>query len=108
MAELEDFDDIDQAVEGEVIPEDYQEQPGWGKALAWGTIVLGGLYIINPTAGVFELIPDVVPVLGNLDEAALMFLIFGAMRYLGWTLPEFIERWTQPRARLTSGQDEQD
>jgi hypothetical protein len=100
MAELEDFDDIDEAVEGEVIPEEYEQQPGWGRALAWATIILGGLYIVNPTAGVFELIPDVVPGLGNLDEAAFMFLIFGAMRYLGWTLPEFIERWTQPRARL--------
>ena len=106
MAELEDFDTIDEPVEGEVIPEDYPERPGWGKALAWGTIVLGGLYIINPTAGIFELIPDVVPVVGNLDEAALMFLIFGAMRYLGWTLPEFIERWPQPLARLPAPKDE--
>ena len=31
-----------------------------------------------------------------LDEAAIMFLIFGAMRYLGMRLPEFIERWTSP------------
>ena len=100
MAELEDFDDIDEPVEGEMIPEEYPEQPGWGKALAWATIVLGGLYVINPTAGIFELIPDMVPIVGNLDEAALMFLIFGAMRYLGWTLPEFIERWTQPRGQL--------
>ena len=106
MAELEDFDNMD-AIDGEVIPEPHAEQPGWGKALAWGTIVLGGIYIINPTAGVFELIPDVVPVLGNLDEAALMFLIFGAMRYLGWTLPEFIERWTMPRGRLPAPKDEE-
>ncbi|MBN1583736.1 MAG: DUF1232 domain-containing protein [Anaerolineae bacterium] len=107
MAELEDFDNIDEPVEGEVIPEDHPEQPGWGKALAWGTIVLGGLYIINPTAGIFELIPDVVPIVGNLDEAALMFLIFGAMRYLGWTLPEFIERWTLPRPQLPAPRREE-
>jgi hypothetical protein len=100
MAELEDFDNIDAPVDGEIVPEEVTEQPGWAKALAWATIVLGGLYIVNPTAGIFELIPDVIPVVGNLDEAAVMFLIFGAMRYLGWTLPEFIERWPQPRARL--------
>ena len=100
MAELEDLDDIEEPVDGEVIPEDLPEQPGWGRTLAWATIVLGGLYIINPTAGIFELIPDMLPIVGNLDEAAFMFLIFGAMRYLGWNLPDFIERWSQPRALL--------
>jgi len=107
MAELEDFDDIDEPVEGEVVPEEPVERPGWGKALAWATIILGGVYIVNPTAGIFELIPDVVPIAGNLDEAALMFLIFGAMRYLGWRLPEFVERWTQPRAWLPAPKKEE-
>ena len=100
MAELEDFDNIDDAVEGEIVLEEFKDQPGWGRTLAWATIILGGLYIVNPTAGVFELIPDMLPIVGNLDEAAFMFLIFGAMRYLGWNLPDFIERWSQPRARL--------
>jgi hypothetical protein len=69
---------------------------------------LGGLYVINPTGGLIEAIPDVIPVVGNLDEAALMFLIFGAMRYLGWTLPDFIERWTLPRARLPAPKQDKD
>ncbi len=100
--EFEDFgEELEEPIEGQIVPEPRQ-QPGWAKAVAWATILLGGLYIVNPTAGIFELIPDVVPVVGNLDEAAIMFLIFGAMRYLGWTLPAFIEQWTQPRPLLAA------
>jgi hypothetical protein len=103
--DLDDFEEIDDEwpEEDEPMPE---QPPGWGRALAWATIVLGGIYIINPTAGIFELIPDVAPVVGNLDEAAILFLMFGAMRYLGMRLPEFIERWTQPIPRLPAPPDE--
>lgn len=45
------------------------------KVLAVLGIVIGGIYILNPTAGLLELIPDVVPVVGNLDEAAATALI---------------------------------
>ncbi len=27
-------------------------------------------YLLNPTAGIFECLPDNIPILGNLDEAA--------------------------------------
>jgi uncharacterized membrane protein YkvA (DUF1232 family) len=40
------------------------------------------LYILNPGAGVFELIPDNLPFVGNLDEAAAMTLLFGCLRAL--------------------------
>lgn len=102
----DDFEDIDLpvdeedgelAVEGEFVLED---QPGWAKALAWATIAVGTIYLINPTAGFFELLPDNLPLVGNLDEAAAVFIIFAAMRYLGMRLPEFIERWTQYPAGL--------
>jgi hypothetical protein len=96
--DLEDFDDI-QLPRERPLPE---EQPGWARALAWATIALGAVYIINPTAGIFELVPDMMPVVGNLDEAAVMFLIFGALRYLGVRLPDFVERWARPAPRLPS------
>jgi hypothetical protein len=57
---------------------------------------------MNPTAGIFELLPDNLPVLGNVDEAAVLFLMYSAMRYLGMRLPEFIERWARPPAQLPS------
>ena len=32
--------------------------------------IISLIYIINPTAGFIELIPDNFPIVGNLDEAA--------------------------------------
>lgn len=40
------------------------------------------IYILNPTAGVFELLPDNLPVVGNLDEAAMVTLLLGCLRGL--------------------------
>ena len=48
--------------------------------------VLAGLYLINPTAGLFELIPDVVPIIGNLDEATASVIILSVLRYYGLDL----------------------
>lgn len=45
--------------------------------------VVGLIYILNPTAGFFELIPDNLPFIGNLDEAGAVMLILGALRYFG-------------------------
>ncbi|HVS17830.1 MAG TPA: hypothetical protein VMT18_04455 [Planctomycetota bacterium] len=45
-------------------------------------VVLSLIYVLNPTMGVFELLPDNLPGVGNLDEAgATAILIFG-LRYL--------------------------
>ena len=99
MSDFEDFDDVPVPVEGTVVPQDH---PGWARTLAWAVVVLGGIYVLNPTFGV-DLLPDNLPVLGNLDEAAILLLMLGAIRYLGIQLPEFIERWIQPAAQLPSG-----
>jgi uncharacterized membrane protein YkvA (DUF1232 family) len=40
--------------------------------------ILGGiavLYLINPTAGIIELIPDNIPLIGNLDEVGATLLL---------------------------------
>jgi len=42
------------------------------------------IYIINPTAGIFELIPDNLPFIGNLDEATATAILLACMRYYGW------------------------
>lgn len=44
--------------------------------------VVGIVYLINPTAGVLELIPDVMPVVGNLDEAGATALVIWAIQQL--------------------------
>ncbi|MCB9079240.1 MAG: DUF1232 domain-containing protein [Anaerolineaceae bacterium] len=47
--------------------------PRW---ITYLTAVLGLIYLLNPTGGVLELIPDIIPIVGNLDEGAAMLLIW--------------------------------
>ncbi len=44
---------------------------------------LGAVYLFNPTAGIFELIPDNIPVIGNLDVAAAAALLISCLAYFG-------------------------
>lgn len=54
--------------------------------------LLATLYILNPTAGVFEIIPDNLPLVGNLDEAAAVALILMCLKYFGIDLPDIFRR----------------
>jgi len=54
--------------------------------------VLSAIYLINPTMGVFELFPDNLPIVGNLDEAAATTLLISAMSYFGIDLHNFFKR----------------
>jgi hypothetical protein len=45
--------------------------------------LLSLLYLVNPTMGLIELIPDNVPGFGNFDEAAAAALLVGALAYFG-------------------------
>jgi len=38
--------------------------------------------LVNPTAGIFELIPDNIPLVGNLDEFAASALLIKSIRVL--------------------------
>jgi hypothetical protein len=44
---------------------------------------ISGLYLLNPTAGVFEIIPDVIPIIGNLDEATALALLLSGLNFFG-------------------------
>lgn len=46
------------------------------------SILFSIVYIINPTAGFIEFIPDNIPLIGNLDEA-------GATALLIWAINEW-------------------
>ncbi len=50
------------------------------------------IYLLNPTAGFFELIPDNIPLIGNLDEAAAVTLLLMCLRYFGYELPDIFNR----------------
>lgn len=54
-------------------------------------IVLG-IYLVNPTMGVFEFLPDNLPIVGNLDEVAATTALLACLSYLGIELPWFRKR----------------
>lgn len=66
-------------------------------------MVVAGLvavvYLLNPDAGIIELIPDNIPVIGNLDEVAATILLFKVLGHFGWS-PFKIRR-----RKKQSGQD---
>ena len=55
-----------------------------GSALGWGGVILTVLYLLNPTGGFIELLPDAIPIFGNLDEGAALGLLVVLLRYLGY------------------------
>lgn len=54
--------------------------------------LLSVIYLLNPTAGFFELIPDNIPIIGNLDEAAAVALLMMCLRYFGYELPDIFKQ----------------
>ena len=68
-----------------------ERQPGrFERLLSVAGVVIGTLYLVNPTAGILELIPDNLPVFGNLDEAAATTLVVLGLQRLGrsWKRPD--------------------
>lgn len=58
---------------------------------------LAFIYLLNPTAGIFELIPDNIPFVGNLDEATATMVLLAALRYFGW---DFTEMFTKKKGEI--------
>ncbi len=52
----------------------------WPPAVIYITGIVGLAYLLNPTAGIFELLPDNLPIIGNLDEGAAALLIWNAFQ----------------------------
>ena len=60
--------------------DNHEKFPAWLKYLL---SFVGFLYLLNPTAGIIELIPDNLPLVGNLDEAAAALFVWqGLNQYL--------------------------
>ena len=55
--------------------------------------ILAGLYLLNPGFGLFELIPDNVPFVGNLDEATAAFLLLSVLAYFGLDVRDIFGGW---------------
>ena len=53
--------------------------------------LVSAVYLLNPGFGVFELLPDNLPGVGNLDEAFFQYAFFVSLAALGVNLP-FLRR----------------
>jgi len=54
------------------------------------------IYLFNPGAGIFEIIPDNLPLIGNLDEAAAVATLLMCLKYFGISLPDIFRRDKDP------------
>jgi|LDZU01.1.fsa_nt_gi uncharacterized membrane protein YkvA (DUF1232 family) len=54
----------------------------WPPVVIYLTGIVGLVYLLNPTLGVLELIPDNLPIVGNLDEGAAAILLWNAVQQL--------------------------
>ena len=57
------------------------------------------LYILNPGAGIIELIPDNIPFLGNLDEATAVMIFLACLRYFGIDIGNVFKRHNDKRLK---------
>ncbi|MEZ4485496.1 MAG: DUF1232 domain-containing protein [Syntrophotaleaceae bacterium] len=50
------------------------------------------VYLLNPGAGFFELIPDNLPLVGNLDDGLVLALLIMCLQHFGIKLPDIFSR----------------
>ncbi|MFK7789525.1 MAG: hypothetical protein AB8C95_08570 [Phycisphaeraceae bacterium] len=41
------------------------------------------VYLLNPGAGVFEILPDNIPFIGNLDEVGALLMLLKCLQHFG-------------------------
>ena len=44
------------------------------------------VYMVFPTLGIFELIPDAIPLIGSLDEGAATLILLNTLNYYGFNV----------------------
>ena len=83
---------------------------GWPSWLVYTMAVIGAVYILNPTFGLLEFIPDNLPIIGNLDESvAVMLILAGIVEALeGKKVRKSQEKSTSKTAKIEPAQDSAD
>lgn len=61
--------------------------------------VIATLYLLNPTAGFIEFIPDNIPFIGNLDEAGATAILISCLAYFGIDITQIIKRFNSTSTR---------
>jgi len=52
---------------------------GWPSWLVFLLAIFGVIYLLNPTAGILEFLPDNLPFIGNLDESVAVMLVLAGI-----------------------------
>jgi hypothetical protein len=56
-----------------------------------------GIYLMFPTLGIFELIPDAIPIIGSIDEATATLIILNTLNYYGLNITNLYGSATKRR-----------
>lgn len=62
-------------------------------------LLLSSVYLLNFTVGIFEL-PDYLPLVGNLDEAAATLVFISALKHFGIDLTDLVLKRGKPAANV--------
>ena len=49
---------------------------GWAVWMVYLSALIGLIYVLNPTAGFIEFLPDNLPLIGNLDEGVAYLMVW--------------------------------
>jgi len=77
-----------------IIEDETTNSPGClKKVFAIFGILISTIYILNPTGGIIEILPDNLPIVGNLDEAFFVYILLLCCNLLGWNfLPKILNK----------------
>ena len=64
--------------------------------VVFGAGLAAAVYLVYPSFGVFELLPDALPLVGSLDEASATVVLVSAFRYFGVDLSRLFKRDALP------------
>jgi hypothetical protein len=53
---------------------------------------VGGIYLLNFSFGVTELLPDALPVLGHIDEGVALFIVYSSLTYFNIHIDSLFKR----------------
>lgn len=54
--------------------------------------IVSFLYLLNMSMGMFEFLPDNIPLVGNVDEVMATTLLLSSLAYFGFDLNHFFKR----------------
>lgn len=54
--------------------------------------ILALIYLLNPGAGILEIVPDNLPVVGNIDEATAGLILLSCLRYFGLDIANLFKK----------------